>query len=54
MTQMVGKYVQPHFDGKRISSFTAEAFDEWIAELSADEVPPAVHQLGSPEREYRS
>jgi len=36
MTQMVGKFVEPHFKGRRISSLTADDFDRWMAKLAAD------------------
>ena len=39
MTLMVGKYMKPYFDGRRVSALTAEGFHEWMAELAADEVP---------------
>jgi integrase len=40
MALMVGKYVKPHFEGRRISSLTADDFDEWMAQLSDDGAAP--------------
>ena len=33
------KYVKPTFAGRRIATLTAEQFDDWMADLAADEIP---------------
>jgi hypothetical protein len=35
---MVSKFVKPDFEGRAIRTLTADDFDEWMADMAADDV----------------
>jgi len=45
MGYMVNKYVKPKFEGRGIRTLTADEFDDWMADLAADEVPAGTINL---------
>jgi integrase len=45
MGYTINKYVKPTFEGRRIRTLTADEFDDWMADLAADEAPAGTINL---------